>query len=88
MAGKAEKAPAKAEQQASQPKKAAACPDCGREIAAGDGMVTVCSKSRAGKRILARTGSVIELDGEGKARVSPEDAAYLAKCPGFSVEEA
>ena len=51
-----------------------------------DGRVGIVSKSRAGKKIIAKTGEVIEFDADGKASVRAEDAVYLAGCAGFELE--
>lgn len=51
-----------------------------------DGRVAIVSKTRAGKKIIARTGEVIEFGADGKASVRAEDAVYLAACSGFEFE--
>ena len=51
-----------------------------------DGRVAIASKARAGKKIIAKTGEIIEFDKDGKASVRAEDAAYLSAIAGFEFE--
>ena len=51
-----------------------------------NGRVAIVSKARAGKKIIAKTGEVVEFDKDGKASVRAEDAVYLAACAGFEFE--
>ena len=55
----------------------------GLPYAVKDGRATVVSKARAGKKIIARTGEVIEFGADGKASVRAEDAVYLSAIAGF-----
>ena len=87
----AEKAKAETAAQASSESKAEADPaaeksDGGLPFTAKDGRVAIASKARAGKKIIAKTGDVIEFDKDGKASVRAEDAVYLAACAGFEFE--
>lgn len=60
--------------------------DGGLPFTAKDGRVAIASKARAGKKIIAKTGEVIEFDKDGKASVRAEDAAYLSAIAGFEFE--
>ena len=51
-----------------------------------DGRVTVFSKDRAGKKIIAKTGEIIVFDADGKASVREADALYLSKFGDVSFE--
>lgn len=52
-----------------------------------DNLVTVVSKTRANKKIIAKTGEVIKFDKDGVAHVSIIDAMYLKLCPGFETKK-
>ena len=70
---------------------AAASPAVAKKAAGGiatpiSGRVAIVSKARAGKKIIAKTGEVIEFGADGKASVRAEDAVYLAACAGFEFE--
>ena len=87
----AEKAAETAEKSAESESKAESEPaaeksDGGLPFTVKDGRATVISKARAGKKIIAKTGEVIEFGADGKASVRAEDAAYLAACGGFDFE--
>ena len=60
--------------------------DGGLPFTAKDGRVAIVSKARAGKKIIAKTGEVIEFGSDGKASVHAEDAAYLSAIAGFEFE--
>lgn len=49
-------------------------------------LVTIVSKERAGKSIIATTGDIIAFDDKGIAQVKEEDAEYLKQIPGFEVK--
>ena len=87
-AATAEKAAEAAEKAAESESKAESEPaaekgDGGLPFTAKDGRVAIVSKARAGKKIVAKTGEVIEFGADGKASVRAEDAAYLSACAGF-----
>ena len=89
-AAAAEKAAEAAEKSAESGSKAESEPAAekagGLPFTAKDGRATVVSKARAGKKIIAKTGEVIEFDAEGKASVRAEDALYLSAIAGFEFE--
>ena len=87
----AEKAAETAEKSAESGSKAESEPaaekgDGGLPYTVKDGRATVVSKARAGKKIIAKTGEVIEFGSDGKASVRAEDAAYLSAIAGFEFE--
>lgn len=51
-----------------------------------NGKVSINSKSRAGKSIIATTGEIITFDKDGNAEVDVRDALYLKNINDFSVK--
>ena len=88
--GNAEKAAEAADKAAESGSKAEAATaeksDGGLPYTVKDGRVAIASKARAGKKIIAKTGEIIEFDKDGKASVRAEDAAYLSAIAGFEFE--
>lgn len=50
-----------------------------------DDSVKIVSLKRAGKKIVANTGKIIEFDSNGAATVSGVEAKYLLSCPGIEL---